>query len=41
VKTTLDLPDALMRAVKMRAVQENRGLKDTIAELLRPGLATP
>ncbi len=39
VKTTLDLPDDLMRAVKMRAVEENRRLKDTIAELLRRGLA--
>jgi hypothetical protein len=39
MKTTLDLPDDLMRAVKMRAVEENRRLKDTIAELLRRGLA--
>lgn len=28
-----------MRAVKMRAVEQNRRLKDTIAELLRRGLA--
>jgi plasmid stability protein len=39
VKTTLDLPDDLMRAVKIRAVEENRRLKDTIADLLRRGLA--
>ena len=39
MKTTLDLPDDLMRAVKIRAVEENRRLKDTIAELLRRGLA--
>jgi hypothetical protein len=39
VKTTLDLPDDLMRAIKMRAVEENRKLKDTIADLLRRGLA--
>ena len=39
VKTTLDLPDELMRMVKMRAVQENRKLKDMIADLLRRGLA--
>jgi plasmid stability protein len=39
MKTTLDLPDDLMRAVKIRAVEENRKLKDTIAELLRRGLA--
>lgn len=39
MKTTLDLPDDLMRAVKIRAVEQNRKLKDTIAELLRRGLA--
>jgi plasmid stability protein len=39
MKTTLDLPDDLVRAVKIRAVQENQRLKDTMAELLRRGLA--
>lgn len=39
MKTTLDLPDDLMRTVKLRAVQENRRLKDMIADLLRRGLA--
>jgi hypothetical protein len=39
VKTTLDLPDELMRAVKLRAVQENRRLKDMVADLLRRALA--
>ncbi len=39
MKTTLDLPDELMRAVKIRAVEENRKLKDAIAELLRLGLS--
>ncbi len=39
MKTTLDLPDDVMRAVKIRAVEENRRLKDTIADLLRRGLA--
>jgi len=39
MKTTLDLPDGLMRAIKMRAVRENRKLKNLIAELLRRGLA--
>lgn len=38
MKTTLDLPDDLMRAVKVRAAQNNRKLKDTVAELLRAGL---
>ena len=39
MKTTLDLPEDLMKAIKIRAVQENRKLKDTIADLLRRGLA--
>jgi hypothetical protein len=38
MKTTLDLPDDLVRAVKILAVEENRRLKDTIADLLRRGL---
>jgi hypothetical protein len=38
MKTTLDLPDDLVRAVKMRAVQEDRKLKDMMAELLRSAL---
>jgi plasmid stability protein len=38
MKTTLDLPDDLVRAVKIRAVKENRKLKDMIADLLRRGL---
>ena len=39
MKTTLELPDDLMRAIKIRAVKENRKLKDAIAELLRRGLS--
>lgn len=39
MKTTLDLPDELMREVKIKAVNENRKLKDAIADLLRRGLA--
>jgi hypothetical protein len=39
MKTTLDVPDDLMRAVKLRAVMENRKLKDAIADLLRRGLS--
>ncbi|MEO6193935.1 MAG: antitoxin [Thermoanaerobaculia bacterium] len=38
MKTTLDLPDDLVRAVKMRAVEEDRKLKDVMADLLRRGL---
>lgn len=39
MKTTLDLPDELMRTVKMRAVEQDRRLKDVVAELLERGLA--
>jgi plasmid stability protein len=39
VKTTLDLPDDLVREVKIRAVRENRKLKDAVADLLRLGLS--
>ena len=39
MKTTLNLPDDLMRAVKLRAVEEDRTLTETIALLLRIGLA--
>ena len=39
MKTTLDLPDDLMRAIKLRAVKANMKLKDAIADLLRKGLS--
>ena len=39
MKTTLDLPDELMRAVRVRAAKENLRLKDVIADLLRLGLS--
>ena len=39
MKTTLELPDELARRVKMRAVQQDQKLKDTIAQLLEIGLA--
>jgi len=39
MKTTLDLPDDLMKDIKIRAVKENRKLKDAIADLLRRGLS--
>jgi hypothetical protein len=38
MKTTLDLPDALVKQVKLRALKEGRKLKDAIADLLRKGL---
>ena len=39
MKTTLDLPDALVKQVKLRALHEGRKLKDAVADLLRKGLA--
>ena len=39
MKTTLDLPDKLMRDVKILAVHEHKKLKDAIAELLQKGMA--
>ena len=41
MKTTLDLPDALVKQVKLRALNDGRKLKDTVADLLRKGLASP
>jgi hypothetical protein len=38
MKTTLDLPDALVKQVKLRALQDGRKLKDAVADLLRKGL---
>lgn len=39
MKTTLEMPDDLMRRVKMRALQRNQKLKDTVAQLLEAGIA--
>ena len=39
MKTTLELPDELMRRVKTRAVQRNQKLKDAFAQLLEAGMA--
>lgn len=38
MKTTLDLPDDLMRAVNVRAAEQDLRLKDLIGSLLRLGL---
>ncbi len=38
-KTTLELPDELMRRVKLRAVHRAQKLKDTIAQLLEIGMS--
>jgi hypothetical protein len=39
MKTTLDLPDKLVKQVKLRALRDGKKLKETVAELLRKGLA--
>ncbi len=41
MKTTLDLPDELIREVKLRAVHQRRTVKDLVAEVLRQGLGMP
>src|ERR1043166_9538427 len=38
MKTTLDLPDELIREVKLRAVHQRRTVKDLVAEFIRQGL---
>jgi plasmid stability protein len=38
MKTTVDLPDALVKQVKLRALRDGRKLKDAVADLLRKGL---
>jgi hypothetical protein len=39
MKTTLDLPDELVKEVKLLAVHEGKKLKDAVTDLLRKGLA--
>lgn len=39
MRTTLDLPDELMRAIKVRAAEDNLELKEVVTNLLRRGLA--
>jgi len=38
MKTTMDLPDELIREVKLRAVVQGRTVKDLVAEYLSQGL---
>ncbi len=38
VKTTLELPSSLVREIKLRALNDGRKLKDTMADLLKKGL---
>jgi plasmid stability protein len=39
MKTTLDLPNELVREMKLRAAHEGRKIKDVVASLLVSGLA--
>ena len=39
MKTTLQLPDELMRRVKTHAIQRSQKLQDAVVELLGKGLA--
>ncbi len=41
MKTTLDLPDELMRAVKLRAAEQHLKLREVAADALRAVLAAP
>ena len=41
MKTTLDLPDHLMRQVKQRALQQGRPIKALMADYIRQGLHGP
>ncbi len=39
MKTTLELPESLMRRVRLRAVHRGQKLKDAVAQLLELGMA--
>jgi hypothetical protein len=41
MKTTIELPDELLRRVKLRALRDHKNLKQSIAELLERGLSQP
>jgi len=41
MKATIELPEELMREIKIRAAREDRKLKELIPELLAKGLAAP
>lgn len=41
MRTTLDLPDELMRHLKARAALEGRSLRDLVLELVTRGLHAP
>lgn len=41
MKTTLELPDDLVRELKLRAIDQRTSMKEVAAELLRSGLRSP
>jgi plasmid stability protein len=41
MKTTIDLPDNLVRAVKIRAAQQGRTVRELVAEYIQSGLNAP
>lgn len=41
MKTTLDLPEELVREMKIRAAREGRKLRDVATEVVRRGLEQP
>jgi hypothetical protein len=41
VKTSLEIPEDLWRAAKIRAMDERRNLQDLVAEALREFMAKP
>lgn len=40
MKATIELPDDLFRAIKVKAARDDRTLKDLVADLLARGLAS-
>jgi plasmid stability protein len=38
MKMTIDLPDSMVKQIKLRAVHDGKKLKDAVADLLRKGL---
>jgi hypothetical protein len=41
MKTTIDLPDELVREVKLRALMQGKTLRDLVADFIRQGLGIP
>jgi plasmid stability protein len=41
MKTTLDLPEELVREMKIRAARDGRKLRDVATEVIQRGLAQP